>query len=421
MAETKPLSHADLKPDPRNARKHTPRNLGQIERSIQSNGFGRSLLLAKDGTIIAGNATFDAAASAGLEDLIVVETDGTKVVAVKRTDVEPGSQRFHELALADNRSAELAEWDTDILAGLQDEIDLSQFFHDDELDDLLASLSGVTDGLTDPDDVPEPPAEPITRPGDLWILGKHRLLCGDATVPTDIDRLMGTGTADLVWTDPPYGVAVGDKNRWLNSVGPSNRIERNLENDTLAEGPLLQLLRDAFSLAVTHCTAGAAWYVAAPAVPLHLLFGQALNELGILRQTLIWAKDNSTFSPLGVTYHWQHEPIYYGWLPNGSHNDFTDRKQTTLWQIDRPMKSPEHPTMKPVELVLRAIEHTTKPGEIVLDMFGGSGTTMIACEQSRRDARLLELDPQYVDVIVRRYEAFTGETAVRETAAMAAD
>lgn len=401
----------DLKPDPRNARAHNPRNVGMIESSIQRDGFGRSVLLAKDGTIIAGNATIDAAASAGLEDVIVVETDGTKVVAVKRTDVEPDSPEFHNLAVADNRAAELAEWDTSVLAELAEEVDLSAFWHEGELEALLASVTEVGGGLTDPDAVPEPPKEAVTRPGDIYWLGDHRLVCGDATSPTDMERLMGSGKANLVWTDPPYGVAVGDKNKWLNSVGRSNRVERNLENDTLDEGPLLQLLRDAFSLAATYCTAGAAWYVAAPPGPLHLLFGQALKELGILRQMLIWVKQNSTFSPLGVTYHWQHEPIFYGWVPGAAHNDFTDRKQTTVWEVDRPQASPDHPTMKPVELVTRAIEHATREADVVLDMFGGSGTTLIACEELGRVARVMELDPLYCDVIVNRWQSFTGHTA----------
>ncbi len=197
----------DLKPDKRNTRKHNPRNLGQIERSIQANGFGRSILLANDGTIIAGNATYDASAAAGLEDVLIVESDGTRVIAVKRTDVEPGSKQFHELAIADNRSAELADWDPDILRELQEqgEIDLSQFWFDDELDVLLASMDAPV-ALTDPDDVPPVPEEPVTKPGDLWCLGRHKLLCGDATVVTDVEWLMDGEKADMVFTDPPYGM-----------------------------------------------------------------------------------------------------------------------------------------------------------------------------------------------------------------------
>ena len=288
------------------------------------------------------------------------------------------------------------------------------------LDSLSPDVTTITEGLTDPDDVPSVPDEPVTKPGDLWLLGSHRLLCGDATVITDVERLLGGEQVDMVWTDPPYGVAIGDKNKWLNSVGRSNRIERNLDNDTLAEDALLQMLRDSFSGAASFCTAGASWYVAAPAGPLHLLFGQALNELGIWRQTIQWVKNNATFSPLGVTYHWQAEPIFYGWVPGGPHNDFTDRKQTTVWQIDRPVASPDHPTMKPVELVSRAIEHSTKSDAVVLDMFGGSGTTMIACEEFGRNARLIELDPHYCDVIIRRWEQFTGQTATLAPQAVAA-
>lgn len=301
---------------------------------------------------------------------------------------------------------------------------------------LLDSLSGadaITPGLTDPDDVPPVPAEPITKPGDLWLLGKHRLLCGDSTVVTDVERLMAGERADMVFTDPPYGVSVGDKNKWLNTVSgssknghlvgsapkSSNRVTSNLENDTIDETALLQLLRDSFSLAATYCTAGASWYVAAPAGPLHLLWGQALNELGIFRQTIQWVKNNSTFSPMGVCYHWQAEPIFFGWLPNGAHRWFGDRTQTTVWEIDRPQKSPEHPTMKPVELVTKALQNSCDPGGIVLDMFLGSGTSIIAAEQTGRDCYGLELDPHYCDVIVQRYERFTGATATLECADLA--
>jgi DNA modification methylase len=414
---------ADLKPDSRNARKHNPRNVGMIEASLQRDGFGRSILLAADGTVIAGNATIDAAASAGIEDVLIVESDGTKVIAVKRTDVEPGTDRFHMLALSDNRAAELAEWDADVLAGLQDEVDLDAFFADDELAKILGT--GVQGGLTDPDDVPEVPEEPVTKPGDLWLLGRHRLLCGDSTVATDVDRLMAGAKADMVWTDPPYGVAVGDKNKWLDSTERSrpnrktfNRVTKNLENDTLGESQLQQLLQDSFSLLATYCAPGASWYVAAPAGPLHLLFGQVLHDLGIWRQTLIWVKDNSTFSPLGVTYHWQAEPIFYGWLPGAKHQDYTDRKQTTVWNIDRPTKSPDHPTMKPVELVTRAMEHTSLPGQLVADMFLGSGTTMIAAEQLNRTCYGMEIDPHYCNVIVNRWQNFTGQEAELETSAL---
>ena len=349
--------------------------------------------------------------------------DNQPTVPVTYVDLTPDEEALI-LATLDPISA-LANADADKLDQLLRDVSTSDAAVMQLLSDLAEDAGvigfGGTEGLTDPDDVPEPPAEPITQPGDLWLLGRHRLLCGDSTKAEDVARLMDGEKADMVFTDPPYGVGVGDKNKWLNSVGRSNRIEENLQNDTLAEAPLLQLLRESFAVAVDYCTAGASWYVTAPAVPLHLLFGQALKELGILRQMLIWVKDNSTFSPLGVTYHWQHEPIFYGWLPNGSHADYGDRKQTTVWQIDRPMKSPEHPTMKPVALIEKAIGNSCAPGGTVLDMFVGSGSTMIACEQLDRSCFGIDLDPHYCDVTVERWENFTGETATRATDAMAAD
>jgi site-specific DNA-methyltransferase (adenine-specific) len=261
------------------------------------------------------------------------------------------------------------------------------------------------------DDFDTTPEETQTRVmyGDLWQCGEHRVLCGDSTKAEDVGRVMAGEKAEMVWTDPPYGVSVGDKNKWLNSIAPSNRVEENLHNDSLDEAGLLTMLTDAFTNAAIACTAGAAWYVAAPAGPLHLLFGQVLKSMNIWRQTLQWVKNNSTFSPMGVSYHWKAEPIFYGWMPNGAHRYHGDRTQTTVWEIDRPQASPEHPTMKPVELVARAVGHASLAGEIVLDVFGGSGTTLIACERTNRKARLIEIEPKYVNVILSRWEAETGK------------
>jgi DNA modification methylase len=226
-----------------------------------------------------------------------------------------------------------------------------------------------------------------------------------------VARLMDGAEIELVWTDPPYGVAVGDKNKYLNSIAPSNRVEENLVNDTLGEPALVAMLRASFDLAMASCTAGAAWYVAAPAVPLHVLFGLALKERGIWRQTIQWVKNNATFSPMGVDYHWQAEPIFYGWMSNAAHRYRGGRQQTTVWNIDRPSKSPEHPTMKPVELVERAVANSSDAGHVVYDPFLGSGTTLIACERLGRRCYAMEIAEQYVDVAVRRWQAFTGKKA----------
>jgi DNA modification methylase len=246
-------------------------------------------------------------------------------------------------------------------------------------------------------------------PGQVWKLGEHRLICGSSTDRATVERLMDGDRAEMVWTDPPYGVAVGDKNKFLNSIAPSNRVEENLENDTLDEDGLVEMLRAAFDNAIAVCLAGAAWHVAAPAGPPHALCGEVLKERGIWRQTIQWVKNNATFAPLGVCYHWRAEPIFFGWLPNGAHRYYGGRKQDTVWEIDRPTKSPEHPTMKPVELVARAIENHTRKGEIVLDIFCGSGTTLVACEQLGRKCRAVELAPKYCAVILERWSILTGK------------
>lgn len=284
---------------------------------------------------------------------------------------------------------------------------------------MLADLAEGA-GLYQPKDAPQDAEPQVDRaeelrqewgvePGQLWRLPsrtpgqEHRLICGDCTDAGIVARVMGGERAEMVWTDPPYGVAVGDKNKYLNSIGPANRIEENLQNDTLDEPALVAMLCRAFDLAIAHCTAGAAWHVAAPPGPLHVLFGQVLKERGIWRQTIQWVKNNATFAPLGVDYHWRAEPIFYGWLPNAAHRFYGGRKQDTVWEIDRPLKSPEHPTMKPVELVQRAIANHSQEGEIVLDVFGGSGTTLIAAENLSRQCRAVEISPAYVSVALERY------------------
>ena len=247
------------------------------------------------------------------------------------------------------------------------------------------------------------------EPGQLWRLPsrtpgqEHRLICGDCTDGAVVERVMGGERAEIVWTDPPYGVAVGDKNKFLNTIARSNRVEENLVNDTLDELSLVAMLESAFDCAIDHCTAGAAWHVTAPPGPLHVLFGQVLKARGIWRQTIQWVKNNATFAPLGVDYHWRAEPIFYGWLPNAAHRFYGGRKQDTVWEIDRPQKSPEHPTMKPVELVQRAITNHSREGEIVYDPFVGSGTTIIAAENLSRQCLAVEISPKYVAVALQRY------------------
>jgi site-specific DNA-methyltransferase (adenine-specific) len=386
--------------DPRNARKHTPRNVGTIVSALHEVGAARSIVIDEDGVVLAGNATLDAAAEAGITKLRVVETDGTELVAVKRTGLS--AEQKTRLALYDNRAAELAEWDAEVLKDLAQENMLGGMFTADELQALLPDLLEQKP-LADPDDIPEPPATPITQQGDLWLLGEHRLLCGDSTRTEDVDRLMNGAKADMLLSDPPYGVSYVGKTKDALKV----------ENDELNEQNLTALIVAAFDNAETNCRAGAYWYATVPAGPLHTLFAEDWKRRGILRQIMVWAKDSMV---LGHSeYHYQHEPILFGWIPGDRHKN-SDRTRTTLWQYDRPKANREHPTMKPVALWAQAVTDGSRNGEIVFDPFLGSGTTVIAAEQLGRKCYGMEISPQYCDVIIKRWEQVTGKTAIRQTA-----
>ncbi len=309
--------------------------------------------------------------------------------------------------------ASMAEVDAKALEQLLATVETSSAAINAMLDDLAKQHAIDTDPNPEPgaggdefDPTPVEEGPTRTQVGDMWLIGgKHRLLVGDSTKGENMIRLMGGQKAEMVWTDPPYGVSIGDKNKYLNKIAPCNRIEENLANDNIDEAGIKKMLDEVFDNAVANCLPGAAWYVAAPARPLHLLFAGGMKERGILRQMLIWVKNNATFSPMGVSYHWRHEPIFYGWLPNGGHRYHGDRKQDTCWEVDRPQTSADHPTMKPLELVERAISHSSLKGEIVLDPFLGSGTTLIAAHRLGRVCYGMELEPRYADVILKRAEA----------------
>jgi len=413
MTEIRKAKLAELTPDAHNANQGTPRGLNLLDKSLSQYGAGRSILVDKAGRIIAGNKTAERAADLGIDDVLIVPTDGTQLVAVQRTDLDltdPASQA-RALALYDNRTSELdLAWDPAELLATSPDL-LAELWTAEELAELgegWAKEEPAEDPGAQLDRAEELREKWGVKTGDLWELdsGKgyaHRLVCGDCTDKAVVEQVMEGGErAEMVWTDPPYGVSVGDKNKYLNSIAPSNRVEENLENDTLDEPQLTAMLCAAFDNALAACLAGAAWYVAAPAGPPHLLFGQVLKERGIWRQTIQWIKNNSTFSPMGVCYHWQAEPIFFGWMPNAGHRWYGGRKQTTVWEIDRPIASPEHPTMKPVELVERAIANSSQHGEIVFDPFVGSGTTGVACERLGRKARMIEIAPAYVAVCLQR-------------------
>ena len=397
---------SDLVGNPRNWRTHPQAQRDALAGVLDEVGWVQDVIVNKrTGYLVDGHARVAVAAQRG--------EDAVPVVYV---DLSEDEERLI-LSTLDPLSA-MAEADsealTDLLAVVPAEDGALNALLDALATDAGAALA--TDrGLTDPDDVPDPieDHETYVERGQVYALGDHRLMCGDATSAEDVSRLMGGAVAEMVWTDPPYGVGIGDKNAQLNAIGegPSNRVTRNLTNDTLAEGDLSVMLKSSFDNALEVCAAGAAWYVASPAGPLMTGFGSALKDMGIWRQTIQWVKNNATFAPMGVDYHWKSEPIFYGWAPNAAHRYRGGRSQTTVWEIDRPSKSPEHPTMKPVELVLRAIENSSDRGHVVFDPFIGSGTTIIAAEQSNRSGYGMEIDPQYAQLVINRWEDFTGRSA----------
>lgn len=379
----------DLAPDPGNARTHGPANLEAIAESLRRFGQAEPLVV-QGGTrrLVGGHGRLEAMRGLGWSECDVVE--------LELEDVEAAA-----LGLALNRAGELAGWDepalASLLSGLESEGALEGLgFDSADIDRLLAGLSADDADQSAEAREPEPPPRPVTRCGDCWELGRHRLVCGDATDEDAYRRLLLADHADLVWTDPPYGVAYEGK----------TADGLTIQNDELRGSELERLLRHTLTNALAACRPGACWYVAAPAGPNFLPFAQVLTELGVWRQTLVWAKNALV---LGRSdYHYRHEAIFYGWVPGAAHTAPPSRDQDTIWGCKRPTASPDHPTMKPVELVERALLNSSKRGEVVLDPFSGSGTTILACERTNRRGRGIELDPGYCDVILRRWAEASG-------------
>jgi len=391
-----------LVPYARNARTHSEEQVAQIAASIVEFGFTNPILAGSDGVIVAGHGRLAAAQKLGLDTVPVVVLD----------HLTPTQRRA--LIIADNRIAENAGWDDAMLRielqSLQEDgfnLDITGF-DADALAEIMAGEETTVDGQTDDDAVPEVPVKPISRPGDVWELGNHRLLCGDATDPFSYEALMADVQADMVFTDPPYNVD------YANSAKDKMRgKDRPILNDNLGDG-FYDFLLAALTPMLARCAGGT--YIAMSSGELDTL-QQAFRAAGGKWSTfIIWAKN--TFTLGRADYQRQYEPILYGW-PEGQNRHWCgDRDQGDVWNIKKPQKNDLHPTMKPVELVERAIRNSSRPGDIVLDPFGGSGTTLIAAEKSGRIGWLIELDPKYVDVIVRRWQDWTGQEAYREADAV---
>jgi DNA modification methylase len=382
-----------LIPYARNARIHSEQQVAQVAASIVEFGFTNPLLVSGAGIVIAGHARLAAARKLQMSEVPVIVLDHLSE-----------TQR-RALVLADNQIALNAGWDAEMLRVELDSLGEDNFaleligFSDEELEDILRDPEETREGLTDEDAAPEAPERAVTVLGDVWRMGEHRLLCGDATSPEAIERIMAGGLADMVFTDPPYNVDYEGKTAKKLKIG----------NDTLG-GRFYEFLREACAnvLAVTKGSI----YICMSSSELHTLFQAFSDAGGHWSMFVIWAKHHFT---LGRSdYQRQYEPILYGWREGTEHFWCGARDQADIWFIKRPMSSQEHPTMKPVELVERALRNSSKTRDTILDPFGGSGTTLIACEKSGRQARMLELEPKYCDVIVRRWQEYTGQQAVHD-------
>jgi DNA modification methylase len=415
-------SVGDLIPYARNSRTHSDEQVAQIAASIKEFGWTNPILVDAEGVVIAGHGRLMAARKLGY----------TEVPTIELSEMTETQKKAY--VIADNRLALNAGWDNEMLT-----IELNELLADGyaldilgfdakELDALLEPE--VIEGLVDEDEVPEAGPEPITKPGDIWVLGNHRLMCGDSTSIEAVEKLTQGKLVDMVWTDPPYNVA------YEGGTGMT------IQNDDMGDAQFKQFLTDAFVAAYVVTKMGGPIYIA-HADSEGINFRTAMTDAGWeQKQTLIWVKNSLVLGR--QDYQWQHEPILYGWKPGAAHcwygfrdkttivNDDVklgslDKKElvkiikamqnsgkTTIIREDKPHRNDIHPTMKPVALVQSMLENSSQERDTVLDLFGGGGSTLIACEKTKRQARLMELDPKYCDVIVKRWEQFTGNDAKLE-------
>jgi site-specific DNA-methyltransferase (adenine-specific) len=355
--------------------------------SIREYGFRQPIVVDADGVIIVGHTRWKAAKKMGLETVPV------HVAA----DLPP--EKVKAYRIADNQTGNIAEWDYDLLPVELSELQAMDFdlsllgFDADELDKLLNGEDTVIEGMTDPDEVPEVPDEPVSKRGEIYRLGSHRLMCGDSTGSVDVDALMCGEQADLLLQDPPYNVA------YEGGTGMT------IQNDNMDDAAFFNFLTTAFTNAVEVMKPGASYYIF-HADSEGYNFRGACKAAGLqVRQCLVWKKDTLVLGR--QDYLWIHEPILYGWKDGAAHSWYSDRTQTTVLEFNRPKRSELHPTTKPVEILVYLLKNSSQRGELVADFFGGSGSILIAAEQTGRKAYLMELDEKYCDVIRRRWAEFT--------------
>jgi DNA modification methylase len=376
--QTENIKVTSLIADDKNFNKGSENGAEMIRKSFQKFGAGRSILLDKNNRIIAGNKSVE---YSGIEDVLIVESDGTQLIAVKRTDIDLDSPQGREMALADNASAKAnIVFDAELV-----EAELGEAVCEEWGIDVATKLEAVEDDF-DVDSV----TETDIVLGDLFEIGEHRLLCGDSTQTDTFEKLMQGEMADMCVTDPPYNVAY--------EGGTKEKL--TIENDSMSNDDFYKFLYDFYSALTTAVKKGGAIYVWHASSEI-INFGKAMVDAGwLLKQQLIWVKNSMVMGR--QDYQWKHEPCLYGWLDGAAHKWHSDRKQTTVIEWDKPQRNGEHPTMKPIGLFAYQIGNSSKKGDIVIDAFGGSGTTMVACHEIGRKARLVEYDPKYCQVIIDR-------------------
>jgi DNA modification methylase len=431
--------------NPRNPNQHPQKQIELLAKIIKNQGWRAPITVSnRSGFVVRGHGRLMAAQLLGVEQ-----------VPIDRQDYATEAEEWADL-VADNRIAELAQIDEGLLANLLSELNVVDFdvnltgFSDKQIDNLLAdfNMAEVKEDNFDPAAVAAEIKEPITKPGDVWQLGRHQLMCGDATVITDVEKLMDGSLADMVFTDPPYNVAY--------EGGTADKL--TIQNDNMSAQQFNQFLKAAFASMYAVTAPGGAIYVC-HADSEGANFRGAFQDVGwLLKQCLIWAKNQFVLGR--QDYQWQHEPILYGWKPGAAHQFYGGRKQGTLieeaapliirenedgalltfttgvqtvtvrvpsfellqsgddnlstvWRFEKPLRNGEHPTMKPIGLCAKAIQNSSRSGDIVLDTFGGSGSTLMAAEQTERNCYVMEVDPVYCDVIVKMWEVFTGQKGKR--------
>ena len=382
----------ELVPNPRNPNKHPDKQIALLAKIIRAQGWRQPITVSgRSGFVVKGHGRLEAA------QLLNVEN-----VPVELQDYSTEAEEYADM-IADNRLAELAEPDDDMLGDLLGDPMFDGFdmgltgFDDEALGDIMGEEGG-NPGLTDPDDVPED-APPVCQRGQIWRLGDHRLMCGDATNAADVAACCDGELVDMWLTDPPYNAAYEGK----------TKDALKIQNDSMEDAKFRLFLCDSYAAANENMKAGAVFYIWHADSEVYNFRGAAHDMGWQIRQCLIWKKQTLVMGRRD--YHWKHEPCLYGWKGGAGHLWATDRKQTTILEFNRPTRSAEHPTMKPVDLFAYQMLNNTKGSDKILDSFGGSGTTIIACETHGRHGRALELDPKYCDVIIKRWEDFTGNKA----------